>query len=551
MELFSEQIIGLRQVFYNKKDDGSEILSKFKVFIFLCFVFSHVFIFVGFSFLPESEKTRCHDIGTNYCYKGKEFPISDPNRFNDLLEKELNPFATLNNTEQAELDVYNLIILRYEELKEFHENGLNSTEQAELDAFQADLKANEKLNDPILVILGANILNGLIIFVAFKYALNYHNHTVRSLFRKMLIFPGKKKYPIYFFYFLVIIYLLLLIINLPKFLDNILPVILADNMNIPLEDIQIFVLFLPFMIISVFLLIGPIILISEGLVNIWFLLGSFFLLNGVIVLIHIMTAEIKTEGYGRSNLVFLLTNLIFISGFTLFLAKFIGQPQINNENLISFMGINLFIPALVIIQDVFFGMIIIGLSYILIWRFKDFRNTVVSKRREEKKAVLSWILILTFIVVILRFLPVAIGAGGSIRRITDILDVLGMFFIIAIGIGRILHLRDAEVIDDTRSRLNPQRIIEWFPAYSRLLFLFSIGISIFYRIIQGSTIAGITGDPDPFKIERMNNFFGAFGFILVLILIIWRYKAPDYTITPALLTDIAVRLHLIRDPRKN
>ncbi|MHA2338466.1 MAG: hypothetical protein ACXACX_14265, partial [Candidatus Hodarchaeales archaeon] len=374
---------------------------------------------------------------------------------------------------------------------------------------------------------------------------------VRSLFRKIFIFSGKKKYPIYFFYFLVIIYLLILIIYLPEFLDNVLPKILADDYNIPPGDMQILFLFLPFMLISFLLLIGPISITSDGLVGIWFLLESFFLLNGVIVLIHIMTAEIKTEGYGRSNLIFLIINIIFISGFTLFLAKFIEEPQINNQNLISFIGINLFIPALVIIQDIFFGIIIIGLSYILIWGLKDVRNTDVSKRREEKKATLAWILFLTFIVVLLRFLPVAVGAGGSLRRITDILDLLGMFFVIAIGIGRTLHLRDAEVIDDARSRLNPKRIIEWFPAYSKLLFLFSIGITIFYRIIQGSTIGGITGDPDPFKIERMNNFFGALGFILILILIIWRYKAPDYTISPALLTDIAVRLHLIRDPRKN
>ncbi|OLS22919.1 MAG: hypothetical protein HeimC3_28620 [Candidatus Heimdallarchaeota archaeon LC_3] len=44
MELFSEQIIGLRQVFYNKKDDGSEILSKFKVFIFYA-LFLVMFLF--------------------------------------------------------------------------------------------------------------------------------------------------------------------------------------------------------------------------------------------------------------------------------------------------------------------------------------------------------------------------------------------------------------------------------------------------------------------------------------------------------------------------
>ena len=241
---------------------------------------------------------------------------------------------------------------------------------------------------------------------------------------------------------------------------------------------------------------------STLLVTIWFFLEAFFLLYGVIALIHIMTAEIQTEGYGKLNRYFIAIGLLIIMGFALLLTLFLNQASPGNSDQVSLFGINLFVPALSIIRDVSFGIIAVGIIYIVLWAGKDRRSGVVSSHREAKKAVIAWILILTFIVMILRIIPVAIGAAGSLKQLSNILDLFGLFFALGLGIARVLQIRDAPLRTKPRRRLHPQRLIDWFPVYSRILFLFSIGITIFYRILQGNTIGGITGDPDPFKIEQ-------------------------------------------------
>jgi len=259
-----------------------------------------------------------------------------------------------------------------------------------------------------------------------------------------------------------------------------------------------------------------------------------------------MTSEIKMTGYGHVNRYFLVMILILVSGFSFFLSLWLNFTPIETPNIISLHGINVFVPAINILREASLGIFALGIMYILIWWVKDKHRNTTSQRREDKKAVLSWILIFAFLVLVFRILPVAIGAGGSFKQLTNLFDLLGVLFALSIGIVRVLPVRYTQIRDNPRHRLHPQRIIDWFPAYSKILLLFSIGIAIFYRIVQGSTIGGITGDPDPFKIERMQSVAGGAWFIVILFIIIWRYNAPERTSPPALLTAVATKLRLIK-----
>jgi len=188
MELFSEQIIGLKQIVYDKKDDDSNVLSTLKIFLLMCFVLSYLFIFAGFVLLPETEQSRCQAIGTINCYEGKELPISDPERYLELLRQNVS--GSLTTAEQIEFETNHTIVTRFEELRDKEEDTINSVEQAELDIFLADLNAHRKLDDHILIIIGLYVFNGIIIVFALKYALNYHGFHLYPL-------QGIKKYPLY------------------------------------------------------------------------------------------------------------------------------------------------------------------------------------------------------------------------------------------------------------------------------------------------------------------------------------------------------------------
>jgi hypothetical protein len=337
MELFFEQIIGLKQLIYNKKEDGSDVLSKLKVFVLFCFFLSYISIFVGFAFLPESEKIRCQEIGTDYCYRGKDLPISDYKRYYELSALQLNPLENLNATEQAELQMYQTILNRYEDLQD--KEGLNTTEQAELESYLVDLNSNRKLDDPPLVIFGFLVLNGLIGAVALKSAFNYHDYQFRNIPKRLFRIRGKKKYPLYILYILVGLYIVLLLINLQKFVEIFVTKVLFEGGNVSLEDVNLVLMFVPLIFFVVLFLLVPILLVSQILVDLWLALEAFILLSGVISLIHIITAEIKVYGYGQVNRYFLVMIMILISGFGFILTLWLNLTPTLEPNMVSFLGL--------------------------------------------------------------------------------------------------------------------------------------------------------------------------------------------------------------------
>ncbi|PWI46960.1 hypothetical protein CEE45_14055 [Candidatus Heimdallarchaeota archaeon B3_Heim] len=300
-----------------------------------------------------------------------------------------------------------------------------------------------------------------------------------------------------------------------------------------------------FIFINAILFVSYLIIISSSLIIIitgpvlyiiWTILEPFFLLSGILAIIRLIEADYPQSGFSSRGKRALI--LIFAIGyftpviFTLFLISFTSIGSEFSEISIFGQTFSFYIPAMDSFSRTFTSILSITLIFLLIWWIKD-KYRGPSPIRERKKGMLPWFLGLTLILIILTVVPLIASTRGSLQEITSILDILGLFTAVIMGLWNALGVE--QITEPLRGlkRLNPLEYIGRLHPYTKALFLLIISMFAFFSSMESNTIAAITGNPDTLKLQKLNllaAFIGAAYFILL-----WRYKGQARSTMPGLL----------------
>ncbi len=272
---------------------------------------------------------------------------------------------------------------------------------------------------------------------------------------------------------------------------------------------------------------------------IWMFLEPFFLLNGILVFIDIIDADYPLEGYSRYSLL----ALVVLSAIGLFgpliAAILLGYNRASGEfiefSISNFLNFSLFKPAIISYRSTLSGIIVISFMFMLIWFIKD-RIKGTESTRERKKGILPFYMGFSIFIISASIIPTIASTSGSLGELTSILDLLGLFLAIILGIWRVLGIEQRMDPLVGIERLNPIEQINCFHPYSKALVLFVMSIWGFYYSLENAAIAVITGYPDQLKIQQLELLAGLIG--LVYIIILWRFKGKPRSETPGILKQV-------------
>jgi hypothetical protein len=283
-----------------------------------------------------------------------------------------------------------------------------------------------------------------------------------------------------------------------------------------------------------------IIYIGPFLYIIWTVLEPYFLLSGILAIIRIIDVDYQLIGFSKKGkrallIFFILGYLIPIIFFIFLVATATGTDfsEITLFETTSFeTTFSFYQPALASFSETLSSVLSLTLLFLIIWWIKDrFRGK--SDIREKKKGMLPWFLGLTLLIIIITVVPLIATTSGSLQEITSILDLVGLFAAVIMGLWNTLGIEQITEPLEGIKRINPLEVVSRMHPYTKALFLLVISIFAFYSSLESSTIAFITGYPDTLKLQQLNLLAAFIG--LAYLFILWRYKGQPRSTTPGLL----------------
>jgi hypothetical protein len=268
-------------------------------------------------------------------------------------------------------------------------------------------------------------------------------------------------------------------------------------------------------------------IMSGGSYYLWYLfLEPFLYFSAILVIMEIIFAHSHIEGYKGKNGLFLILVLVFFSFLSYsfgFLIPTVVVEDTRDPRMIPGLAV------IVLLVSTSF-VIISALTLIGIWFLKD-RKYGKDSLREKKKAALPIILLFTFLFVVIKVLPSLFVFEGTLRQITDIIDIGTIFIALILAIWRVTFIPEA-VIEPTVGwrRYN---IFDKIPPYTKVLIVFFIALSTFFVSLQESTISALTGETNsvkPFKLAAL-----IFYIEYIIFYVMWRFKPVLGSTEPGLI----------------
>lgn len=332
--------------------------------------------------------------------------------------------------------------------------------------------------------------------------------------------------------------------NLPNFLSR---PRLPDIRRRYQVTLVLFVFLFSSLVIFLFILslyFSSVILIYTGpvLFIIWTILEPFFLLSGIIAIIRIIDADYSLKGFTSRSKKILLG--IFIFGylaplfFLIFLLPFY-TGDVFSEIIIIGNTFSFYLPALRSFSESFSSVLSITLLYLVIWWLKD-RLRGPSTIREKKKGMLPWYLGLTLIFIIFTVVPLITTTSGSLQELSSILDIFGLILAVFMGLWNALGVEHSTTPLQGLQRINPIKLIDRIHPYSKALFLFVISMFAFFSSLENSTMAFITDQLNPQKLQELELLASFVG--LAYFVLLWRYKGQPRSETPGILRSTQKQL---------
>jgi hypothetical protein len=258
-------------------------------------------------------------------------------------------------------------------------------------------------------------------------------------------------------------------------------------------------------------------------------------LSGILAIIRIIDVDYHLEGFSKRGkrvlaIFFFLGYLIPVI-FTIFLVITSTGTDFSEISIFGFT-FSFYQPALESFNRTFSSILSLTLIFLIIWWIKD-RYKGKSPIRERKKGMLPLFLGLTLLFIIVTVVPLIASTSGSLQEVTSIIDILGLFAAVGLGLWNTLGVE--QITDPIKGirRLNPLEFIPRLHPYTKALFLLIISMLAFYSSVESSTVAVLTGIPDTLKLQKLRVLAGFIGWAFVVIL--WRYKGQPRSSTPGLI----------------
>ncbi len=275
---------------------------------------------------------------------------------------------------------------------------------------------------------------------------------------------------------------------------------------------------------------------------IWTFLEPFFLLSGILAIIRIIEKDYSLEGFSTQGKRILRTT--FVLGyltpiiFFIFLSITSTGSEFSELTILGFT-ISFYQPALASFSRTITSVLSISIFYLILWKIKDILRGK-TLLREKKKGMLTLFLPMSIFLIIITVVPLIASTSGSLQEITSILDLIGLFAAVIMGLWNALGVEiNPDPIRGIK-RLNPIEHISRLHPYSKALFLLVISMFAFYSSIESSTISALTGQPDVLKLQKLNLLAAFIG--LAFLFIIWRYKGESRSTTPGLLRSTRIQI---------
>jgi hypothetical protein len=295
-------------------------------------------------------------------------------------------------------------------------------------------------------------------------------------------------------------------------------------------------------VISIFFSGLIVILIGPTLYIIWIILEPYFLLSGIQAIIRIIDTDYDLEGFTRRGKRVLLLCFVFgyLTPILFFIFLSVTSTGTDFSQIALFGNIFTFYqPALTSFSQTIASVLSITLFFLILWWIRD-KIQGKSSKREKKKGMLPWFLILTLIFIIITVVPLIATTKGSLQELTSILDILSLFTAVIMGLWNALGVEQITEPLKGFKKINPLEYISRLHPYSKALFLLTISMFAFFSSVESSTISAITGNPDDFKLQRLELLATFIG--IAFFLIVSRYRGQPRSTTPGLLVTTKTQL---------
>lgn len=167
----------------------------------------------------------------------------------------------------------------------------------------------------------------------------------------------------------------------------------------------------------------------------------------------------------------------------------------------------------------------------------SFVRFVLKKSRDpaylnSRAALVPWILFAGMLLAVLKTAPVLLPPIGQLSTLSNVLDVLGLFFSLLFGVIRVTTITEHPTsIKGTPHSRNPLKWVKrvQMPAYSKVLAFFYLAFIGFYLSLETNAIGRSLNIPNDFRMFRLE--FLQVASLFGLLWVFWRYKPLTQTDT--------------------
>lgn len=257
--------------------------------------------------------------------------------------------------------------------------------------------------------------------------------------------------------------------------------------------------------------------LGYAFIVIWVLMFEPILFFGSVPLIlEIISQDYELKGYSLKTKLFLVLEVILIL-LAIFLSLYWIINLHHDPNILkSFFDITVNTIGVGIVLGGLVLLLLFIIILILFFYFLD-KNPKEHDSHDHLKAILPWIVFFSLIFFIIRGIPAIFDLDYRLKTLSDIIDVLVIFFIIFLAIIQVSSVQEHIKPLSKHLLYNPLKWTDHMPKYSKILLLLYLNTEIFYQQLYQNALSSLTGEDNEIIILKAVSLvtFYVIGFVLV------------------------------------
>lgn len=266
--------------------------------------------------------------------------------------------------------------------------------------------------------------------------------------------------------------------------------------------------------------------ITYAIIILWLLIiEPIIFFNGVIFSVDIISQDYQLQGYGKKTVFFIIVELLIIllSIMLIFYWKlFLFE---NEYSISSFYNFRISRTNVDLILSGLLSLLFIILLSLFVFFILD-KYSTYSKKREQLKALIPWIVLYSIVFFIIRGFPAIFILPIELKSVSDILDVSLVFIVIFFAIFQVVSLPNRLLVNRKLNLINPFHWLDGVPRYAKILLLFFLSAELFYQNLQGNALSFLTGQQNSLITLKATSLV---SFIIVgYFSVYFKYKPKEY-----------------------